>query len=101
MEFGLAVIVGSAQVAVHCSADMAGTFLDAATRLISVGNAHPFPVPALLVARNHSACRLKAPLARPPALLCFPKPATKLIGQPRMLRLMMPAVRFEMRLPVF
>src|SRR6476661_4434951 len=101
MEFGLAVIVGRAQVAVHCCANMAGTFLVAATRLISIGNAHPFPVPALLIAWYHSARRLEALADRAPALLCFAKTATKLIGQPRMLRPMMPAVRFEMRLPVF
>ena len=51
MEFGLPVIVGRAQVAVHCSADMTGFVVRDAALLISLGNAHPFSMPAFLVAR--------------------------------------------------
>ena len=82
------------------------------------GYGRPLPrcgrVPRFLSAtRIHSRCQLslspgiirlaawKHSLTVPPPSCVSPRPPSKLIRQPRVLRPMMPAVRLEMRLPVF
>ena len=97
MEFGLAVIVRRAQEAVHRGADVAGCLLGEPALPVAVGDPHPFGVPALEIARNHPRSRLHDFADAAAALLGFAQAATELVGEPGMLRPVMPAERLVMR----
>ena len=71
-----------------------------AAPVIALGQAQPFPVPAFVIARNHAARGLEAFADRAAAFLCFSERAAELIGHPRELGPVMPAVGFEVGVAV-
>jgi hypothetical protein len=66
-------------------------------RVITVGHAQPFLVPALLISRDHATRSLKALGDSTATLLSLPQGAAELIGHPGMLRPVMPAKGFVVR----
>jgi hypothetical protein len=72
---------------------MTGLFLGEAAVPVPVRDLQPFSVPALGVARDDARRGLEDFADSAPALLSLPEPAPELVGEPRMLRPMVPAVR--------
>ena len=97
MELRLPVIIRRAQEAVHRGADMAGAFFVQPALPVAVGDPHPLGVPALQVAGDHARSRLQHLADRAAAFLGFAEAAAELIGEPGMLRPVMPAERLVMR----
>ena len=97
VEFGLPVVIRGAKEAVHRRTDVAGLLLGEAARPVAVGDAHPLDVPAFVVAGDHAACRLEDFADRAAAFLRLAETAAELVGEPGMLRPVMPAERLVMR----
>ncbi len=97
MKFRLAVVVRGTQKAVHRGADMAGLFLGEAALPVAIGDPHPFGVPAFQIARDHARSRHQDFADRAAAFLGLSETAPELVGEPRMLRPVMPAERLVMR----
>ena len=97
MEFGLAIIIGRTQKAVHRGADMTGLLFGKTALPVAVGDPHPLGVPAFQIARDHPRSRHQDLADRASAFLRLTETAPELIREPGMLRPVMPAERFVMR----
>src|SRR3981081_4510834 len=96
-EFGGTVVVRGAQPAVHRAADVPGLLLRIAPRIVPLGDAQPFDVPALVVARLHAARGLEAFAYRAAALLRLAERAAELVRHEEVLRPVVPAERLRRR----
>ncbi len=100
VELGLPVVVGRAQEAVHRGAQMALLLLLHAAIVVGVGDHHPFAVPGLVVTRDHARGGQEALADGAAAFLRFAEPPAELVGEPGVLRPVMPAVRLVVSLLV-
>jgi len=99
-ELGLPVVIGGAQEAVHGRPDVAPTLLLHPAREVAIAHRQPLAVPALLVAGDHPRGGLEALAHGAPALLRLAEAAAELIGEPRVLRPVMPPVRLVVGQPI-
>jgi hypothetical protein len=97
MKFGLPVIIRRPQKTVHGGADVAQSLFGYPARPIAICDPHPLGVPAFQVARDHARPGLHHFADATAALLSLAQAATELIGEPRMLRPMVPAERLVVR----
>src|SRR5262249_48958237 len=96
-ELGRAVVVGCAQPAVHCGADVALFLLLISAAVVSFRHAQPLFVPAVVVAQLHAARRLEDLAHRAAALLRLAQRAAELVRPEEVLRPVVPAEGFVMR----
>src|SRR5215210_6829200 len=96
-ELRRAVVVDRAHPAVLCRLEVPGGLDFVPSRVITLGHAQPFLVPALLVPRDHAARSLKALGDSTATLLGLSQGAAELIGHPGMLWPVMPAEGFVVR----
>jgi hypothetical protein len=96
-ELGLAIVVGRAQPAVHGSADVARCLLVESALPVELRHAIPLAVPALQVSRHDARGDHEAFADAAPAFLRLAQPAAELVGEPGMLRPVVPAVGLVVR----
>src|SRR6202034_2705867 len=89
-----------AQEAVHRGPDMTRGFFGKATLPVAIGDAHPFDVPALEIARDHPRSRLHDLADAAAALLAFAQPTAELVGEPGMFGPVMPTEGLVVRVSV-
>ena len=96
-ELGTSIVVRRAQPTIFRRLDVADLLGLVAANLVMFSKFKPFCMPAFLIARHHAARREKTFADGPSPLLGLSKCTAELIRHPRVLRPVVPAVRFVMR----
>ena len=76
---------------------MVGSLRRVAARMIAPGDVEPLSIPALVIAGRHAGSRLEAFTDGTATELGFAQATAELVGPPRIIGPMVPAIRFEMR----